>query len=69
MVAKHGFARNVPQKAMGIWKCGAGMAATRQWELVERFQGFRSENGKMGGCCMGLAMEVARPLGPESSQS
>ena len=33
-VAKHGFARSAPQKAMGIWKSGAGVVVT-QWELSE----------------------------------
>jgi hypothetical protein len=35
MEAKHGFARSTPQKAMGIWKRGAGVAMTHQWELSE----------------------------------
>ena len=34
-VAKCVFARNVPQKAGGIQKCGAGMVATQHWELIE----------------------------------
>jgi hypothetical protein len=35
MVAKCGFARIVPQKAMGILEHGAGMVTTHQWELSE----------------------------------
>ena len=31
--ATHGFARSAPQKAVGIWKCGAGVVVTCQWEL------------------------------------
>ena len=34
-VAKHGFARSAPQKAVGIWKRGASMVVTCQWELSE----------------------------------
>ena len=32
-VAKHGFASSVPQKAMGILKCGVGVVVICQWEL------------------------------------
>jgi hypothetical protein len=35
MVAKHGFARSAPQKAMGILKHEAGVVVTGQWELRE----------------------------------
>lgn len=41
-VAKHGFARSAPQKAMGIWKHGAGVVVTHQW--VTRFQSSGSES-------------------------
>ena len=33
MVAKHGFARSVPQKAVGILKNRVGVVVTHQWEL------------------------------------
>jgi hypothetical protein len=32
-MAKHGFARSEPQKAVGILKCGVGVVLTSQWEL------------------------------------
>jgi hypothetical protein len=32
-VAKHGFARSTQPKAVGIWKRGAGVVVTLQWEL------------------------------------
>jgi hypothetical protein len=35
LAAKCGFARSTPQKAMGIWKRGAGVVMTHQWELIE----------------------------------
>ena len=34
-VAKHGFARSAPQKAMRILKHGVGMVMTCQWVLRE----------------------------------
>jgi hypothetical protein len=34
-VAKHGFARCAPQKAVGVLKHGAGVVATCQWEFSE----------------------------------
>lgn len=34
MAAKHGFARCVSEKAMGVLKHGAGVVVTGQWELV-----------------------------------
>ena len=39
--AKHGFARSAPQKAMGIWKRGAGMATTHHGNLAL----YKVENG------------------------
>jgi hypothetical protein len=35
MVVKCGFARSVPQKAVGILKCGVGVVVTHQWDLSE----------------------------------
>ena len=35
MAAKHGFAKNVPQKAMGTLKHVIGVIVTYQWELDE----------------------------------
>ena len=40
MATKYEFVRSTPQKAVGIWKNGAGIAVTHQWKLsrqVERF--------------------------------
>lgn len=47
---KYGFARSVPQKAMGIWKRGAGVTATHYGNLVsqvERFQSSDTESATM----------------------
>ena len=47
MAAKCGFARSAPQKAMRIWKHGAGMTTTHHGNLaswVERFQSSGSES-------------------------
>lgn len=34
-VAKHGFAKSTPQKAVRILKHAVGMVVTHQWELSE----------------------------------
>lgn len=46
MVAKHGFARSISQKAVGNWKHGAGMVMTSRnlASRVERFQSSSSES-------------------------
>ena len=57
--AKHGFARCV--QAVGVLKHGAGVVATRQWELtswVERF--WSSESSQpAGGEQLGVVLELA----------
>ena len=34
-VQRCGFARSTPQEAVGIWKHGAGVVVTHQWELYK----------------------------------
>jgi hypothetical protein len=59
MATKCGFAKSAPQKVMGIWKCGAGVVVTHQWELsklVERFWSSGSESlqeMRTGQCLVG----------------
>lgn len=54
---EEGFARSVPELAMGIWNRGADMAVTRHGNLVrqvERFQNSGSES-LLGSAQVGLS--------------
>lgn len=58
MAAKHGFARSALQKAVGIWKHGAGVIVTHQGDLNELsgkisdlwFRDFTKDENKVHQC-------------------